>query len=735
MKRIMKRAASLVLATALVVTGVYCGGTDAQAAKKPKKITMNKKNVNVTVGGKYTLKVKKVTPKKASKAVTYKTSNKKIATISKKGVIKGKKVGKATITVTAKANKKVKTKVKVTVKKADTPVITTAPAPVVGTPTPVVTSAPNPTNVPDSTNAPTSAPTPTPTKRPVKTPVPSTPTPVPTPPAEMLDHGSAPHTLEFNEETVVTQGAGGSYVINDDGSITISVNEQYCGVGFQTPIDLKENNFDTVTITYKDATNVGSGYGSGLWRDRDNKDTEDVIDWAGVFGQTDEDGNPITSGEYVASIADRPEGTNAWYVNKILLFHNDTSVHGMTPSASVTITKVVFSHSKYVAGTETPSPKPEPTPDFAATKISTPVTVDGTADDVWADVPELPVSSRVLCDNKGESDTTASAKIAWDENNLYGLVKVMDANIDAAAEVDHQRDGVEFFLDEDYSMDKDYAVNTDAFQYRLTGLTKNEDGTAKDALTNEIKGGSDAAKEDYKGVETAYSFVEGGYVVEFKIPFKEAKEAGDLVGFDVIVQDCKDGKRDAEIYLRNTDKEFSYWNLGDVFGTLKLVDDSTPSVPSVGNELITNGDFNDGTTGWLSNYAADAISVAEVDGDNVLKVSGRWNQFSGAKRLMSGDFKKGDKVTVKLDAFTEDTAGTSCTVIFCYNGEEKTEMNKEINVAEWNRALEYEYILAEDTTELDMQIRIQDFANKWNGEANKDFCLDNVSVIHTPAAE
>ena len=177
-----------------------------------------------------------------------------------RSIIKGKKVGKATITITAKSNKKVKATVKVTVKKGNTPVVST-PLPVVGTPTPQVTNVPNPTKAPDPSVAPTSVPTATPTKKPVRTPVPSTPTPVPTPPAEMLDHYSAPHTLEFNEETVVTQGAGGSYVINDDGSITISVNEQYCGVGFQTPIDLEENNFDTVTITYKEI-------GRASWRER-----------------------------------------------------------------------------------------------------------------------------------------------------------------------------------------------------------------------------------------------------------------------------------------------------------------------------------------------------------------------------------------------------------------------------------------------------------------------------------
>ena len=60
----------------------------------------------------YTLKPKLSYTEKADK-VTYKSSNKKIATVSKKGVIKGKKKGTATITIkSGKITKKCKVKVK-----------------------------------------------------------------------------------------------------------------------------------------------------------------------------------------------------------------------------------------------------------------------------------------------------------------------------------------------------------------------------------------------------------------------------------------------------------------------------------------------------------------------------------------------------------------------------------------------------------------------------------------------
>ncbi|MFR2215373.1 MAG: Ig-like domain-containing protein [Ruminococcus sp.] len=61
-------------------------------------------------GKSYTLKPKLSYTEKADK-VTYKSSNKKIATVSEKGVIKGKKKGTATITIkSGKINQEVQSK-------------------------------------------------------------------------------------------------------------------------------------------------------------------------------------------------------------------------------------------------------------------------------------------------------------------------------------------------------------------------------------------------------------------------------------------------------------------------------------------------------------------------------------------------------------------------------------------------------------------------------------------------
>ena len=113
----------LSFAAALSTAAVFTA-TDAQAKKvSVKKVTASApsgKNVYVAKGKKVkiTTTVKVKPNKKANKKVTYKSANKKIATVSAKGVVKGVKPGKTKITVTSKKNKKKKTVLKVYVKKA-----------------------------------------------------------------------------------------------------------------------------------------------------------------------------------------------------------------------------------------------------------------------------------------------------------------------------------------------------------------------------------------------------------------------------------------------------------------------------------------------------------------------------------------------------------------------------------------------------------------------------------------
>ena len=94
-KRKWKQGIAVLTAAALVVTGITVPGSAGAKAK----IRLNKKKVTIKVGGKVTLKLKN-----AKKKVIWKSSKKKVASVSAKGIVRGKSAGTAKIT--AKSNKK-----------------------------------------------------------------------------------------------------------------------------------------------------------------------------------------------------------------------------------------------------------------------------------------------------------------------------------------------------------------------------------------------------------------------------------------------------------------------------------------------------------------------------------------------------------------------------------------------------------------------------------------------------
>lgn len=124
--KVMKKIVGMFVAFVVLFTAIlslasfsidtYAAGTTKKV--KSVKITNAPQNGVLTLTPKKTFKLKvKVTGKNISKKVKYKTSKKSIATVSKKGIIKGVKPGKATITVLSKANPKKKATLKVKVVK------------------------------------------------------------------------------------------------------------------------------------------------------------------------------------------------------------------------------------------------------------------------------------------------------------------------------------------------------------------------------------------------------------------------------------------------------------------------------------------------------------------------------------------------------------------------------------------------------------------------------------------
>ncbi len=144
-KRRLKKGTAIMLSAAMILTGI----TVPDNAGAAKKMSLNKKKVTIRVGKSVRLKLKN-----AKKKVKWKSANKKIATVSAKGVVRGKKAGKTKITAKCKGKKFI---CKVTVKKkkaaskpvqtvdvTQTPVIAATGMPA-STVKPAGTSSPKPT--------------------------------------------------------------------------------------------------------------------------------------------------------------------------------------------------------------------------------------------------------------------------------------------------------------------------------------------------------------------------------------------------------------------------------------------------------------------------------------------------------------------------------------------------------------------------------------------------------------
>ncbi len=122
----IQKIAALLIAWMMVITGVGMIPVQAEAAGKQvvKKLTVAKSSLSLEEGESESIRYQVTAAKKTSKKIVLKVSNKKVisAKVSKgKIVVRAKKEGSSTITVTTKARngkgKKIKKKIKVVVKK------------------------------------------------------------------------------------------------------------------------------------------------------------------------------------------------------------------------------------------------------------------------------------------------------------------------------------------------------------------------------------------------------------------------------------------------------------------------------------------------------------------------------------------------------------------------------------------------------------------------------------------
>lgn len=188
---------------------------------------------------------------------------------------------------------------------------------------------------------------------------------------------------------------------------------------------------------------------------------------------------------------------------------------------------------------------------------------------------------------------------------------------------------------------------------------------------------------------------------------------------------CRGGGWNADFFTTETKgdsydiKSFNIYKIlsSDDFNNYsdKLAPDIIPGIPF---ELITNGDFNDGLTGWGTDYNDNLISIVKENDNNYIKATGRWNQWSGIQQKIFNTIEDGDVCTISCDIYTEEENQQCHIYVFNDKDIEDYKFTSDIKASEWNK-VEHTFTVMRKSQFYNIRIEPE------NG--NGDYCLDNVS--------
>ena len=158
-----------------------------------------------------------------------------------------------------------------------------------------------------------------------------------------------------------------------------------------------------------------------------------------------------------------------------------------------------------------------------------PDSIDGDIEDVW----KLAQPVKIAKISSGSTNTTATMRVLWDDNAVYFLAEVRDANISDASGNVYEKDSVEFFLDEDNKRCGIYEGDDSQFRINF----KNERSADHGDLTN---------------LYSAAKVVEGGYVIEGRIALSQAPANGKVMGMEGQINDATGSARIATMNIFDT---------------------------------------------------------------------------------------------------------------------------------------------------------------------------------------
>ncbi|GEN57121.1 hypothetical protein GCM10012290_17660 [Halolactibacillus alkaliphilus] len=198
--------------------------------------------------------------------------------------------------------------------------------------------------------------------------------------------------------------------------------------------------------------------------------------------------------------------------------------------------------------------------------------VDGVEDHIWQDALTLSIDRF----QQAWQTATGVAKLLWDDDFLYVLVKVTDDQLDTSSANPWEQDSVELFLDQTNSKVPNYQAAAGIGQYRVN-------------IHNDQSFGSG---EVYDGFESAVTVSGTSYTVEMAVPFSAiTPESEAIIGFDLQINDGKDGARAGVATWNDTTGQG--FQDPSVFGEITLLGERADDIPSHPEPEIPSDDQDD----------------------------------------------------------------------------------------------------------------------------------------------
>lgn len=241
--------------------------------------------------------------------------------------------------------------------------------------------------------------------------------------------------------------------------------------------------------------------------------------------------------------------------------------------------------------------------------------IDGAADKAWDSIPahQLMVSSNLSV------KTTGTVKAMWDEEYLYILADIKDADLNKANTNAWEQDSLEIFVDENNG--KTDAYEQDDCQYRIS-------------FENELSFNGQNCNDT--NIQSATKKTGDGYMVEAKIKFNTVKQAeGNLIGIDFQINDAdQSGARVATINWYDA-SGMGYAKPG-VFGTAKLAGKASTDGKADISKAAVTGIKNKTYTGKAVKQKNLTVKVngKKLTADKDYTVSYKKNKNAGTAKVV-----------------------------------------------------------------------------------------------------